>query len=684
MAKSGSLTAGYWYADNGQTRGYTLGWSASQSIANNQSTITWWVDTAGTYPYTVAERTLVVTLAGQTLINKSDRVMRGAGRVASGSFTVTHDSYGNKSISGSIQAAVYTSAVNCSNSATFNLDSIPRRAEITSAPDFTNLDNPIIKYNNPAGFKVNTWIEINPTNTHLCIRENIGNGGNYTYELTDDEREALIRCCTKDTATVRFGMYTYNGTTLIGTHYVDKTFTLTKDIIPTANVTLSDAEGNFDKYGKYIQGQSKLHVSIAAEGVYGSTIKSYKTTFDGKTFTEAEFTTDAIIGKDELDLEIVVTDSRGRTCTLKESIAVYEYKPPKIISISAKRCQKHNVNELGNDYLGVVFNSEVTSLDSQNSVKYELDYKKVTEDSYTTVSLSDYTNMYEVEGHAIFAADNDAYNIILRITDDFGTVEKKTNGPSISVLTSRLKYNLGLAFGKLAELAGVFDIGFKTRFHGGILQMVLEEGADLNEQLTPNTFTLKEIGEAEYLNLPNEVTEGTGALTIVECGENIICHILRVFHNGKTMQYERYYFEDEWHAWASELDKKHPVNSLYISEDETSPAELFGGTWQRIEGRFLYGCTSTETVGLTGGSSTHKHNDGTLIAAIGSGFGRADTLAFCAGSTDHLAGHSPTYTLQAPTFANNGWSHSTAVYGYTGESSTLPPHINLAVWKRIA
>lgn len=533
MAKSGSITI---------TQG-------TQEIVNNRTyiTVSGVITTTGeSYRGNTRTGNISVTQNGAAIYNGDfthGAPANSTTTLFSVGLWVNHDSNGN---SGTISASYNYDGGWCTASASTTLTTIPRRAEITSAPDFTNVDNPIITYNNPAGFRVDTWLEINPTNTHLCIRENIGSGGSYTYVLTGAEREELIRCCTKDTATIRFGMYTYNGATLIGTHYVDKTFSLSKDIIPTASVALSDAEGHLDKYGKFIQGQSKLHVSITAEGVYGSTIKSYKTTFDGKTYTDAKFTTDAITGKDTLDLEVVVTDSRGRSCTVKESIEVYEYNQPKITSIKAKRCQEHNVNELGNDYLGVVFNSEVTSLDSQNSVTYELDYKKVTEEKYTTLSLSDYTNMHKVEGFAIFAADNDAYSIILRITDDFGTVEKKTNGPSISVLVSKLKYNLGIAFGKLAELVGVFDIGFKTRFSGGILQPVLEEGSDFHEQLIPNTYTLKDISTANYVNCP--VAEGTGSLKVEECGENSYHLVLRIL-NKHHLVYECIYSQDEWSDW---------------------------------------------------------------------------------------------------------------------------------------
>ncbi len=42
------------------------------------------------------------------------------------------------------------------------------------------------------------------------------------------------------------------------------------------------------------------------------------------------------------------------------------------------------------------------------------------------------------------------------------------------------------------------------------------------------------------------------------------------------------------------LNKMHPVGSLYISSEPTSPAELFGGTWERINGRVLVGAGSPE------------------------------------------------------------------------------------------
>lgn len=49
----------------------------------------------------------------------------------------------------------------------------------------------------------------------------------------------------------------------------------------------------------------------------------------------------------------------------------------------------------------------------------------------------------------------------------------------------------------------------------------------------------------------------------------------------------------------------HPVGSVYISEVDTSPDELFGGTWERIKDTFLLAAGDTYAAGGTGGEATH-------------------------------------------------------------------------------
>lgn len=47
----------------------------------------------------------------------------------------------------------------------------------------------------------------------------------------------------------------------------------------------------------------------------------------------------------------------------------------------------------------------------------------------------------------------------------------------------------------------------------------------------------------------------------------------------------------------------YPVGAIYISTNETSPASLFGGSWERIYERFLLAANSVYAAGSTGGSA---------------------------------------------------------------------------------
>lgn len=48
---------------------------------------------------------------------------------------------------------------------------------------------------------------------------------------------------------------------------------------------------------------------------------------------------------------------------------------------------------------------------------------------------------------------------------------------------------------------------------------------------------------------------------------------------------------------AAVVERDHPVGSLYISENATSPAELYGGTWERIKDCTIWGASDTHPAG---------------------------------------------------------------------------------------
>ena len=70
----------------------------------------------------------------------------------------------------------------------------------------------------------------------------------------------------------------------------------------------------------------------------------------------------------------------------------------------------------------------------------------------------------------------------------------------------------------------------------------------------------------------------------------------------------------------------HPVGSIYQSVEPTSPAELFGGTQERIKDRFILAAGDSYTAGATGGETTHEHNWGLRYNLFYGGFMGEDNV----------------------------------------------------------
>ena len=125
MALSGSVKTSTY-----GSMGLIFSWTATQNIANNTSTIKWTLKSFGresTFYYKAGNFKVVID--GATAYSSSDRIsLYGAGKtqVASGSKTITHNADGTRTFNVSVEAGIYTVAVNCTGSATFTLDKIAR------------------------------------------------------------------------------------------------------------------------------------------------------------------------------------------------------------------------------------------------------------------------------------------------------------------------------------------------------------------------------------------------------------------------------------------------------------------------------------------------------------------------------------------------------------------------------
>ena len=122
------------------------------------------------------------------------------------------------------------------------------------------------------------------------------------------------------------------------------------------------------------------------------------------------------------------------------------------------------------------------------------------------------------------------------------------------------------------------------------------------------------------------------------------------------------------------LDKIHPVGSIYISENSTSPATLFGGTWERVKDRFLLAAGDTYSAGSIGGEATHKLTVDEMPSHSHN----------CYVKYNSTAGDIARVMLSSNT---GGDFTTTAVLGGAGGDqphNNMPPYLAVYMWKRIA
>lgn len=117
------------------------------------------------------------------------------------------------------------------------LDKIARFATVTEVSNFTDEENPIINFTNPAGFDIRLRISVG-TDTELIVRDKVTKVGPYTFELTESERN-LLRAKTPNNneLTVKMVVDTYIDGTIQNNSFVERKMT-----IVNANPTFS----NFD------------------------------------------------------------------------------------------------------------------------------------------------------------------------------------------------------------------------------------------------------------------------------------------------------------------------------------------------------------------------------------------------------------------------------------------------------
>ena len=140
----------------------------------------------------------------------------------------------------------------------------------------------------------------------------------------------------------------------------------------------------------------------------------------------------------------------------------------------------------------------------------------------------------------------------------------------------------------------------------------------------------------------------------------------------------------------------HPVGSIYQTISPENPAVTFGGgTWERIENRFIMGASDTYPAGSTGGSTAHEHEYKLgfmwrLGALVGYPSSAITTYNYKTQSwnDNNKKVNDGQYTLSndgfSSTYGEKPGGEIYSVTGNTASSSSIPPYYSVYIWRRVA
>lgn len=481
-------------------------WSSTPNIANNQSTVTATLyyakssrATAATYGTLSCKLTIegsAQSFSKRITLNPNDAwVMIGSHTV-----TVDHTSDGSKSIAisaaGGIPGLTF-STTNCS--ATVILDKIPR----ASVPAFTaaefNIGGSmgIVLYPADTTFRHNityTW----GASKSGTIGTNIADRVNWT--IPDDFANDIPNG-TQGTLYVTVETFMSNGTSL-GKVTRTTPCNVQSNVIPTiSEIALSDTGGNVpSEWGVYVKDKSRLHVNVTAAGVYSSKIVAYAIKALGVTIASNDSDVGVISNSGSVNVEVTVTDSRGRTATKSASIGVEDYSDPVIESFSVERANSSGAPIDNGTYAKIPLKVSGSSIGGNNKVTAKIYHMRSDATSWTlarTINVA-----YSIDQIVMIAnmLPSRSYAIKVEVSDAFSSGDRATIAEGTlnaeGAVMGWMPGGIGISFGKAAEEDYTAD--FDWRIHG-------RKGAQFDENVDVPSLS---VGGAPTLQIVDIVTIG--------------------------------------------------------------------------------------------------------------------------------------------------------------------------------
>ena len=332
MALSGSVSTSAYTADSGSQWKVVLNWSATQSVTDNTSKISWDLKVStGSGGYIVVSE-LRVTIDGEEVYYR-DHTNHTDGyngtKLASGTKTLSHNTDGSKSMTIKVEAGIYNWSINKSGSSTFTLDTIPRASTIGASDSNIESKSTIVVTKKSAAYTHSIAYKFGSLTGYVTA-----DGGVSSTEVKFSASSVSFKVPTSfyaqipnaKTGKCKLTCTTYSGSTKIGDAQTTE-FTVTAaeslckpDVSGTvvdSNNTTKNLTGDKSKLIKYYSNALCTINTTAKNSATVSTKKIGGTTVSGTTRTINAVESGSIV--------FSVTDSRGYSSSVTVNATLIAY-----------------------------------------------------------------------------------------------------------------------------------------------------------------------------------------------------------------------------------------------------------------------------------------------------------------------------------------------------------------------
>ena len=361
---------------------------------------------------------------------------------------------------------------------------------------------------------------------------NAGGTMNWTpaVALANEIRDGMV-------GAVRLKLESYLGGVLSSTVLLDYPLNVPASYLPVINsgsTTFSLQNPAGDTVGVYVQGRSKAVCAINVTLSYGAPIVEYKLTIGGKTYTVPagatpvnpfSITTDAFTATGALTATIEVKDSRGQKATLTRASAVTVNAcfAPMVTGLSLARALSDGTLSNEGAYIKFTLTCVFAAIANLNTKAGSIKFKASGGSYSSAISLNaamasagatvySFTITGVIGSNAIGAG---GYVVSVSLTDRYTSApEVLAELPSKKILFDLHFSGEGMAVGKVADTASLFDVGLDSRFDGAVT--LGENGQYGNRNLVMNpTLAVDAAGWTLGANVTRDTTKTlNGCFTI--------------------------------------------------------------------------------------------------------------------------------------------------------------------------